>query len=75
MTGPGGNTDNTGTLRQQIAILTQQYGDRYDIGYAGGCWLAIRAYASSTPSEPLAGATPELLALAIAADWATGGAA
>ena len=58
-----------GTLRQQVSMLRQQYGDRYEIGYAGGCWLAIWLYAGND-AEPLSAPTPELLGIAIAADWA-----
>ena len=68
MTGPGGNTDliTADTVRRD-------WGARYDIGYAGGLYLAIRLDAGND-AEPLAGATPGDLEAAMEADWADRGA-
>ena len=62
MTGAGGNTEHA-----DPACL-REYASRYDYGYAGGCWVAIRLDAPST-AEPLVAATPEGLAKTIADDW------
>ena len=60
---PGGNTEHAASLAR-----LSEYADRYDYGYAGGCWVAIRLDAPNA-AEPLSAATPEGLAKAIADDW------
>ena len=53
------------------ARLRRQWGALYGIGYAGGCWLAIRLDAGND-AVPLCGPSLAGLAGAIAADWAAG---